>query len=260
MTRWLGFLIGRIPIGWLQLSHNHTRLAAAVAGVAFANLLVFVQLGIVASINSLVYLTYTPFRADIVISPPGAELFTGALLPRRVMYMALAEPGVADATPLYLESMEWKRPDGISRTLLVYAMAPDAGAFAGETVGAPQLALLALPNRVLLDSQFDQAAIDPEDLSLKSPMEFEINGHAVSAVGSFRFGSGFAYDGALFMSDQTFLRLGRQPTSGTPSHILLQVEPGWDPAAVAGQLSTRLPRRGSRCARWDRRSPTICPT
>jgi len=41
--------IVRLPIGWLQLTHNRTRFAAAIAGVAFANVLVFVQLGIMNS-------------------------------------------------------------------------------------------------------------------------------------------------------------------------------------------------------------------
>ena len=45
MTRFLAHLLGRMPIGWLQLSHNKTRLAAAIAGVAFANILIFMQLG-----------------------------------------------------------------------------------------------------------------------------------------------------------------------------------------------------------------------
>ncbi len=45
MSRLLQRLFGRLPIGWLQLTHNRTRFAAALAGVAFANVLVFVQLG-----------------------------------------------------------------------------------------------------------------------------------------------------------------------------------------------------------------------
>ncbi|MFB9948965.1 ABC transporter permease DevC [Rhizobium puerariae] len=245
MTRLLHLLLRRTPIGWLQLTHNHMRLAAAVAGIAFANLLVFVQLGVVASMNSVIYLTYTPFRTDIVISPPSPELFGGALLSRRIIYMALADPGVADATALHLGNMEWKRPGGISKALIVYGMAPEASAFAGETISEQQLAMLALPNRVLLDSEFrdigqngDVAAV--ERISPETPLEFEINGHAVSAVGSFKLGSGFGYDGALFMSDQTFQRLVPERTAGTLSHVLVRLKPGADPAPVIRRLNERL--------------------
>ncbi|MFC0218040.1 ABC transporter permease DevC [Pseudochelatococcus lubricantis] len=244
MTRLLHLLLRRTPIGWLQLTHNRMRLVAAVAGIAFANLLVFVQLGVVASMTSVIHLTYTPFRADIIISPPGAQLFSAALLPRRVMYMALADPGVADATPLYLDNMEWKRPDGISKALIVYGMATDTSAFAGETIGH-QLAMLSLPNRVLLDGTFQNIdqnadAVGIGQVSPETPLTFEINGRAVSAVGSFKLGSGFGYDGALFMSDQTFQRLVPQRTSGTPSHVLVRVKPGQDTAAVVGRLKQRL--------------------
>jgi len=45
MSKLLTLIFGRLPIGWLQLSHNKGRLFAAVSGVAFATLLVFMQLG-----------------------------------------------------------------------------------------------------------------------------------------------------------------------------------------------------------------------
>ena len=245
MTRLLHLLLRRMPIGWLQLTHNRMRLVAAVAGIAFANLLVFVQLGVVASMNNVINLTYTPFSADIIISPPSPQLFGGALLSRRIVYMALADPGVAAATPLHLGNMEWKRPTGMSKVLIVYGMAPEASAFAGETISARQLAMLALPNRVLLDSAFrniEQAtnAVAFARMSPETPMEFEINGHGVSAVGSFSLGSGFGYDGALFMSDQTFQRLVPERMSGTLSHVLIRLKPGADPDAVVRRLTADL--------------------
>lgn len=244
MTRLLQLLLRRMPIGWLQLIHNRLRLVAAVAGIAFANLLVFVQLGVVASMSGVVQLSYSPFRTDIIVSPPSAQLFTAALVSRRIMYLALADAEVADATPLYLHNMEWKRPDGISKVLNVYGMAPEARQFAGDAI-AQQLALLTLPDRVLLDSQirniYQNASADVvEQVSLEAPLAFEINGHAVSAVGSFKLGGGFGSDGALFVSDQTFQRIVRPRTAGTPNHVLLQAAPGRDPALVARRLSARL--------------------
>jgi putative ABC transport system permease protein len=244
MTRLLHLLLRRMPIGWLQLTHNRTRLAAAVAGIAFANLLVFVQLGVVASMTSVIHLTYTPFRTDIIVSPLSPQLFSGSLVSRRVMYLALADPAVADATPLYLRNMEWKRPSAVSKMLLVYGMAPEAAAFAGEAI-APQLSMLSMPDRVLLDSKIpdiDQNADVPaiEQLSPETPLTFEINGRAVSAVGSFKLGSGFGSDGALFVSEQTFQHLVHERTAGTPSHILVHVKRDQNLAVVAHRLNAHL--------------------
>jgi len=48
MTRLLARLLGD-AIGWLQLTHNRSRLAAALAGVTFANL-IFIQLGFLGAL------------------------------------------------------------------------------------------------------------------------------------------------------------------------------------------------------------------
>ena len=58
MTALLSRLLGRLPIGWLQLTHNRGRLAAALAGVAFANILVFMQLGFLGALIESIRLPY----------------------------------------------------------------------------------------------------------------------------------------------------------------------------------------------------------
>ena len=77
MTRLLGRLLGRLPIGWLQLAHSKPRLLAALAGVAFANILVFVQLGILGALNGTVAMNYAPFRADVVVSATDSRMRSG---------------------------------------------------------------------------------------------------------------------------------------------------------------------------------------
>ncbi|WP_029621024.1 FtsX-like permease family protein [Pseudorhizobium marinum] len=244
MTRVLHLLLRRTPVGWLQLIHNRMRLIAAVAGIAFANLLVFVQLGVVASLTSVTQLVFTPFHTDIIISPLRPQFLNGEMISRRLMYNTLADPAVAEATPLYVETTEWKRSDGSSTTLIVYGMLPEAAAFAGETIG-DQLAMLAPADRVLLDTAIpdidqDLGAAAVAQLSPELPLRFEIDGHAVSAVGGFRLGSGFDTAGAMVVSDQTFQQLFPERTAGTPSHILIRVKPNKDPATVAGRLRERL--------------------
>ena len=39
-------LFRRTPLAWLQLKKEKTRLAVALAGIAFADMLMFVQLGL----------------------------------------------------------------------------------------------------------------------------------------------------------------------------------------------------------------------
>ncbi len=68
IARLLERLLGRLPIGWLQLSHSRARLAAALAGVAFANMLVLMQLGFMGAMVGSIRLPYDQFNADILIS------------------------------------------------------------------------------------------------------------------------------------------------------------------------------------------------
>ena len=241
MTGLLARLLGRLPIGWLQLTHSRTRMTAALAGVAFANVLVFVQLGMMGALNGTVATSYAPLRGDILISSSDANTLTdGSPLSRRVLFQALADPQVAAAAPLYLGKVDWTREDGSTASLNVYALPAEATRFAGPVIAAA-LPSLALPGSALIDRRTRGAdaqalaAVGPD-----TPLGFEANGRSLTAIGSFVLGGGFSADGALVVSDQTFLRLFPSRRAGTPSHVLLDVAEGADPATVAARLSERF--------------------
>ena len=234
-------LFGRLPVGWLQLRHHRMRLAAAVAGVAFANMLVFVQLGILSAMNDVVRTSYSPFRADIVISPSNANTLTdGATLARRVVYQAIAQPGVAAAAPLYVGQVAWERPNVPATSLIVYALPPESKRFAGAAI-AEQLDAVSAPMRAILDGL--SRDVDPAwaaRASPDTPLEFEVDGKAIAAIGSYSMGAGFGWDGSLVVSDLTFMRLIRQRSMGTPSHVLVDLESGMEVAPALAQLRAAL--------------------
>jgi putative ABC transport system permease protein len=241
VTRLLTRLFGRLPIGWLQLTHNRGRMAAAVAGVAFANVLVFVQLGLLAALNGTIVAAYGLVTPDVLISAADANTLTdGSPLSRRHLYGALAVDGVADAAPLYLGQLDWTRPDGSTAALQVYGLPPEAERFAAPALAA-RLADLRSQDAALLDERTRGLAPGALGaLSPEAPLRFEVNGVALSGVGTVALGGGFSADGALVVSDQTFLRLFPRRTAGTPSHLLVATAPGADPAAVAAAIAARL--------------------
>src|SRR4028119_1117371 len=97
-------VLGRLPIGWLQLVHNKTRLAAAVAGVSFASVLVLMQLGFLGALVGSIRLPYDQMNADILISASDMNtLADGSPLPRQRMFEALSVEGIVRATPPYYE-------------------------------------------------------------------------------------------------------------------------------------------------------------
>lgn len=241
MTRLLTWLFGRLPIGWLQLSHNRTRLLAAVAGVAFANLLVFVQLGIMGALNSTTTAPYALFDADIMLSSSDANTLTdGSNIARQRLFQALAVPGVADGQPIYIANLEWQRADGGASTLQTFGVGSGARAFLAPEIAASMDALI-LEDTVLIDRAtrgLPSGVLD--GVTPGTPFVFEVSGRTLSAVGTLQIGGGFSADGTLFTSDQTFLRLFGNRLSGTPSHILLKTGDGIDTDIVVERLRRAL--------------------
>lgn len=242
MTRLLTALFGRLPIGWLQLSHNKTRLFAAIAGVAFANVLVFVQLGILGALNGTTTAPYALFKADVMISSADANTLTdGSNIARQWLFQALSVPGVADGTSLYIANLDWLRDDGGTATLQTFGVPTDAGAFLAPGVRG-EFDALTLEDTVLIDSAtrgLSSGVLD--DITPADPYRFEANNRTLSAIGTIQVGGGFSADGTIFASDQTFLRLFGARVAGAADHVLLQVEDEIDPNVVVERLRAVLP-------------------
>ncbi|NJM99014.1 MAG: DevC protein, partial [Phormidesmis sp. RL_2_1] len=60
----------RISVAWLNLLHERTRLLVAIAGVAFAVLLMFMNLGFLGALVKTTTNFYRSFNADIFLSSP----------------------------------------------------------------------------------------------------------------------------------------------------------------------------------------------
>lgn len=232
----------RQPVGWLQLVRRPGRFAGALAGVAFATLLVFTQLGFQGALTSTVQLPYRALAADILLRAPDANtLQDGSPLPRQRMLDALAMPGVAAAVPIHVGRLDWRDPVAGARSLDVLGVDPRVVSFR-----LPELAaandLLALPGAALIDrGTRNLPAGLLAALATGEALRFEAMGRTITLRGSFWIGGGFSSDGHLVVSDQSFLNLFRQRSPGAPNLILLRVEPGADIPRVVEALRAALP-------------------
>lgn len=236
MSRLLQWLFGRLPIGWLQLTHSRTRFAAALSGVAFANVLVFVQLGIMGSMATSTLKPYEFFQADIMISASDANSMTeGGNVARQWLFQALADPEVTIGTGLYVANVSWASPTK-TLSLTTYGIDPTLPAFLSPSM-ASKTGTLQLQNAGILDMfsrglpREEAAAIRPQ-----TPISFEVSGTTLTLYDTFQGGGGFGGDGFMMVSDQTFLTLFPARRSAAPDHILLQIAPGAGPDAVAARL------------------------
>lgn len=240
MTRLLERLLGRLPVGWLQLTHSRGRLAAAIAGVAFANVLVLVQLGVSGALSGTIAQGYDLFRADLMISAPDANTMTeGGHVARQHLWQALSEPDVTDGAALYIGTLVWSRPGG-DTTLQTFGIDPAHSGFLAPGVAAGADAL-ALADRAIIDIMTrDLDAGVLENVGVDAPLSFEAGGRSLHVTGTFRGGVGFSADGYMIVSDQTFLALFPRRHVGAPNHLLLRLAPGADPDVVAASLHDRL--------------------
>jgi len=243
MTGFLTRLLGRLPVGFLQLTHNRARFAAALAGVAFANVLVFVQLGLAGAMYESVATPYRLFQPSLLLmSPHGSETLTdAATMPRQRLFHALVHPDIAEGAPVYLGSTSWLSGQTSSSAVQFIGLDTQATAFVAPDLAAP-LVSLSMEDTVLVDLRtrfvdmrsFAKARPD-------APLTFEIGNRQLGAIGTTSIGGGFGGDGVFIVSEQTFFRLFPRRSSATPSHILLKLRDGADAGRVAAELTRLLP-------------------
>lgn len=236
MNHLLQWLFGRLPIGWLQLTHKRSRFIAALSGVAFANVLVFVQLGIMNSMATATLRPYEFFTADIMISAADANAMSdGGNVARQWLLQALADPDVMAGMGLFVTNVPWDRGEK-DISLTTFGIDPGQPAFLSPEIAA-DIAFLQVRDVAILDrmarglSQDEAAGIRPQ-----TPLSFETQSRTLTALTTFAGGGGFGGDGYMMVSDQTFLSLFPSRSSSAPKHILLQLTPGADVAVVAGRL------------------------
>ena len=233
----------RTPLGWLQLKRDRTRLLTAIAGIAFADILIFMQLGFMDALFKSNTQYPRKLLADIVlISTEADNLNNLRTFPRRRLYQALDVPGVETADALYIGSVDWRNP--ITRdksSMTIFGLNPEQPAFDLPDVNR-QLHQVKLQDTVLFDraSRGDYAGLIAE-LERGQRVDTEIGRRTVSIDGMFEVGASFADDGALIASDTTFMHLFPRRDVTTVSLGLLDLEPGVDAELVREALAAHLP-------------------
>jgi putative ABC transport system permease protein len=140
------------PLGWLQLSHEKSRFLVALSGIAFADVLMFMQLGFQNALyDSNTRLSRTLQTALVLVSPQARNMQALSTFSRRRLYQAMDIPGVKSADVLYSNIINWKNPQTRREsTLQVVGFTPEQPAFDLPEVNQ-QLNKIKLPDTVLFD-------------------------------------------------------------------------------------------------------------
>ena len=96
----------RTPLGWLQLSHEKSRLLVALSGIAFADVLMLMQMGFQTALYDSNTRLHRSLQADIVLTSPQARsLQNMPPFSRRRLYQAMDIPGVYSAEAMYVNNI-----------------------------------------------------------------------------------------------------------------------------------------------------------
>jgi putative ABC transport system permease protein len=231
-------------LAWRQLFHERLRLLAAIAGIAFAVILMMVQLGFEDALYESATLHYDHMTADIVLLSPQYEaiMYNNSGFPARRLDQAYAVDGVASTLAMYGSFVAWKNPwTHKERTMYMFGFRPVPGYFDLGAIRDPG-PLLRTGDNVLFDVRSRKEYGDvPSAFRAGKRVVTEMVGHRVEVAGLFSAGTSFGIDGAVVLSDASFFRLlpGRSPE--VVNFGLIKVKPGFDPERVRARLAKALP-------------------
>jgi putative ABC transport system permease protein len=235
----------KIPLAWLQLSHEKIRLLVAIAGISFADILMFMQLGFRDALFDSAVKFHTNVSGDIfLVSPESTALIAMKSFPRRRLYQSLALKGVDSVTPIYLGFEIWKNPvQKNTRQIMIVGFNPaDKQLFQLPGV-AENLNKLQLPDTYLFDRQ-SREQFGPIDKLFDSGqrVQTEVGGRKIDVGGLFTLGASFGADGNLMVSDTNFLRLFSRREAGQIDIGVVKLKPGTDVAATIAAMEAYFPK------------------
>ncbi len=233
----------RIPLAWLLLARQPMRLGVALAGIAFAGILMFMQLGFRDGLFEASVTVHKLFDADLVLMSPRTMSSIGmAGFPRRRLVQAMADPEVSGTTPVHWNLLLWRNPQTRNtRSILTLGFDPTDPLFTDPTLTEKAKALTQ-KGRVLFDDR-SRPEFGPiaEWFKQGTVVETEVAGKRVRVAELVSLGPSFGADGNMLTSRETFLQLMPGTPPGSIELGLIRLKPGADPAQVAARLKTMLP-------------------
>ncbi|MEB3220332.1 MAG: ABC transporter permease DevC [Nostocales cyanobacterium 94392] len=232
----------RTPLGWLQLNHEKGRLLVAISGIAFADVLMFMQLGFQGALFDSNTRLNRSLNTDIVlISPKAKNMQSLSTFSRRRLYQAKDIKGVKSAEPMYVNVVKWKNPQTRKETSIqVLGIQPDKLALNLPEL-KQQLPLIKLPDTYLFDrgtkGKYTEVIAQIEQGKTANT---EIEGRGVNLRGLFFLGTSFGADGNLITSGDNFLRLFPKRKASSINLALINVEKGYNSVEIANDLKYRF--------------------
>ena len=211
-----------------NLAHNRVRTLVAVAGVSFAVVLIFVQLGFRGAVAKTSTQIYDALDFDIMLrSPSYLHLCDTRWFPQERLYQAAATDGVAVARPFYIGLSEWQNPQSFEwRGIIAMGTDPRDPAFTVPLIRAKARQLVK-PEFVLMDTKTrndfgprNGERFTEADIGVTTSLGFR----QVQIVELFELGTGLAANGAVLLNPAGYARVCAYQPSDQVSLGLIRIE------------------------------------
>ncbi len=230
-------------MAWLLLSRQPLRLLVAIAGISFAGILMFMQLGFRDGLFDASVTVHRLLDADLVlISPRSKSSISMSGFPKRRLIQALAQNEVLSVAPVNLNYLLWRNPENLkTRSILALGFNPQDSLLIDEKFKA-KAESLKNPGRVLFDT-LSRPEFGPIEEWFKDGrnVETEVAGKRVKVEGLVELGPSFGADGNLITSRETFLRLLSSNPKGSIEIGLIKLSDESDHQFIKNILNKSLP-------------------
>jgi putative ABC transport system permease protein len=239
----------KLPTAWLQLRHQKTRLLIALTGVVFAVVIIFIQLGLWASLLQGAASLPQSIEGDcFLISPRANNLLGSNNITARRLSQILAFEEVEFAAPVYISYTQFKNTENPRSWPYILLMGFDLRYPIFNLPGVKDnLDKLKLPDTLLFDrkslpqygpveTQFqEQGTVLTEVKSGSSRRSIEV-------VGLYDLGTSFAFEGTSITSSINFMRITNQQQKGLINIGAIKLKPGTELDAFMEKVERSLPQ------------------
>jgi putative ABC transport system permease protein len=233
----------KTPLAWLQLKREPARLAVALAGIAFADVLIFFQLGLTEGLFDSVTKPYSALQGDLfLINPLFESLSVVRSFPRRQLYQAAGASGVQSLNYLYIDQGRWRNPQTLkNQTAMVFAINPNNSAIVLPEVQI-HLSQLNFLNQILYDRTGSAELFGDvlKPLSQVGIVPIQFSNVQTRVIGTFTMGASFTANGNIITSHSTFLRLFPERRASEIDVGIITLQPGMNVGQVQAEIRSQL--------------------
>ncbi len=234
----------KIPLAWLQLSREKMRLFVALAGIGFADILMFMQLGFRDALFDSAVTLHKNLQGDIfLISPQSTAIIAMKSFPSRRLYQTLGFNGVKSVSSVYIDFGLWKNPENRqTRSILVVGFNPTDSVLDLPEV-KDNLEAIKLSDVVLFDdASRPEFGLIAQQFKQGKDITTEVASRRIRVGGLFTMGASFGADGNIITSDLNFLRLFSKRQEGLIDIGIVKLQPETNVDEVIKNLKQRLPK------------------